>query len=96
MPSQAFRGYQHATGSARELDMIDELDETNPSGVALHHGGPYEAIQKVTPSRAQVQRTAHAVSSLGYGRIISKDQRSDNQILDKSAIFGDLPARVPF
>ena len=66
MPSQAFRGYhQHATGGARELDMIDELDESNPSGVALHHGGPYEAIQKVTASRAQVQRTPYAVSLTG-------------------------------
>jgi len=94
MPSQAFRGYQHATGSARELDMIDELDETNPSGVALHHGGPYEAIQKATASRAQAQRTAYAVSltSLLSHHLHSKDQRSDNQILDKSAIFGDLPA----
>jgi len=27
----------------QDLDRIDELDETNPWGIALHHGGPYEA-----------------------------------------------------
>ena len=27
----------------RDLDRIDELDETSPWGVSLHHGGPYEA-----------------------------------------------------
>ena len=42
--------------------MIDELDESNPLGVALHHGGPYEAIQKMVGSRTQAQQTAHTVS----------------------------------
>ncbi|GLB35970.1 hypothetical protein LshimejAT787_0302580 [Lyophyllum shimeji] len=31
---------------AHELDRIDELDESNPLGLPLHHGGPYEAVQK--------------------------------------------------
>lgn len=35
---------------AHELDRIDELDESNPLGIAVHHGGPYEAIQKVVGS----------------------------------------------
>ncbi|KAF9076090.1 hypothetical protein BDP27DRAFT_881342 [Rhodocollybia butyracea] len=30
----------------RGLDPIDELDETNPLGLSLHHGGPYEVIQR--------------------------------------------------
>lgn len=30
---------------SRGLDPIDELDETNPLGHSLHHGGPYEAIK---------------------------------------------------
>ncbi|EPQ60484.1 hypothetical protein GLOTRDRAFT_118726 [Gloeophyllum trabeum ATCC 11539] len=30
----------------RALDRIDELDVTNPLGVTLHHGGPYEAINR--------------------------------------------------
>ena len=35
-----------------QLDRIDELDETDPLGVPWHHGGPYEAIYKVTRDRA--------------------------------------------
>ncbi|KAG6862185.1 hypothetical protein C0995_004267 [Termitomyces sp. Mi166 len=31
-----------------ELDRIDELDESNPVGLSLHHGGPYEAVHKTT------------------------------------------------
>jgi hypothetical protein len=30
-------------GRIQDLDRIDELDESNPWGVPLHHGGPYEA-----------------------------------------------------
>lgn len=50
----------------RDLDRIDELDESDPLGFAWHHGGPYEAIAKasstlhpdssgVTGKRAQVR-----------------------------------------
>ncbi|KAF8078804.1 hypothetical protein FPV67DRAFT_80179 [Lyophyllum atratum] len=31
---------------AHELDRIDELDESNPLGLPLHHRGPYEAVQE--------------------------------------------------
>ncbi|KAI1789768.1 hypothetical protein LXA43DRAFT_892270 [Ganoderma leucocontextum] len=34
----------------RDLDSIDELDESDPLGFAWHHGGPYEAIAKATGS----------------------------------------------
>jgi hypothetical protein len=38
-----------------KLDRIDELDESNPLGIAVHHGGPYEAIQRlVQHSRRKV------------------------------------------
>lgn len=30
----------------QDLDKIDELDESNPFGAAIHHGGPYEAISR--------------------------------------------------
>lgn len=30
----------------QDLDRIDELDETNPFGAAVHHGGPYEVISR--------------------------------------------------
>ena len=36
----------------RDLDSIDELDESDPLGFAWHHGGPYEAIARATgPAR---------------------------------------------
>ncbi|RPD57057.1 hypothetical protein L227DRAFT_507479 [Lentinus tigrinus ALCF2SS1-6] len=34
----------------RDLDRIDELDESDPLGFAWHHGGPYEAIAKAAPA----------------------------------------------
>lgn len=34
----------------RDLDRIDELDETNPLGFAMHHDGPYEAIMRAQGS----------------------------------------------
>ncbi|CAA7268003.1 unnamed protein product [Cyclocybe aegerita] len=37
---------RHAGGAnsrLQDLDKIDELDETNPWGISLHHKGPYEA-----------------------------------------------------
>ncbi|RDX51113.1 hypothetical protein OH76DRAFT_1455045 [Lentinus brumalis] len=34
----------------RDLDRIDELDESDPLGFAWHHDGPYEAIAKATPA----------------------------------------------
>ncbi|KAJ3895501.1 hypothetical protein GG344DRAFT_73019 [Lentinula edodes] len=39
----------------RGLDPIDELDESNPLGLSLHHGGPYEAIKKVTQTPREPQ-----------------------------------------
>ena len=39
----------------KDLDSIDELDETNPWGIALHHGGPYEAaVQAIRGKSKQV------------------------------------------
>ncbi|KAI0332036.1 hypothetical protein GY45DRAFT_1335879 [Cubamyces sp. BRFM 1775] len=33
----------------RDLDRIDELDESDPLGARWHHDGPYEAIMKAAP-----------------------------------------------
>lgn len=30
----------------QDLDRIDELDESNPFGRAIHNGGPYEAVPR--------------------------------------------------
>ncbi|KAF9460152.1 hypothetical protein BDZ94DRAFT_949365 [Collybia nuda] len=43
---------------AHELDKIDELDESNPLGIPVHHGGPYEAIQKMVQPK-----TPHNIGS---------------------------------
>ncbi|KAJ7071210.1 hypothetical protein C8F01DRAFT_421415 [Mycena amicta] len=53
-----------------DLDRIDELDESNPLGVALHHQGPFEAVASMlkTPESADIPqrharaRNAHAAS----------------------------------
>jgi len=37
------RATEIPAGRIQDLDRIDELDETNPWGIALHHTGPYEA-----------------------------------------------------
>lgn len=42
-PSAAKRRVTDTPVGRLDLDRIDELDETNPWGIALHHGGPYEA-----------------------------------------------------
>lgn len=35
------------TQRIRDLDKIDELDETDPFGTGMHHRGPYEAINAI-------------------------------------------------
>lgn len=38
---------RHNPQRSGELDRIDELDETDPFGVVVHHKGPYEAITAI-------------------------------------------------
>ena len=38
------------TSATKDLDKIDELDETDPLGFAWHHESPYEAIKKAVDS----------------------------------------------
>ncbi|KAJ3852846.1 hypothetical protein EV368DRAFT_64565 [Lentinula lateritia] len=47
----------HTDTNPRGLDPIDELDESNPLGLSLHHGGPYEAIKKVTQTPREPQNS---------------------------------------
>jgi hypothetical protein len=49
-----------------QLDRIDELDETDPLGVPWHHGGPYEAIYKVTRDRAYQAQLEKLDSTEGH------------------------------
>ncbi|KAM5530729.1 hypothetical protein V8D89_015589 [Ganoderma adspersum] len=46
----------------RDLDSIDELDESDPLGFAWHHDGPYEAIAKATGSARNPGASAHKPS----------------------------------
>ncbi|KAJ7102121.1 hypothetical protein B0H15DRAFT_926808 [Mycena belliarum] len=45
--TSASRRPNDARPQAYDLDRIDELDESNPLGVALHHEGPFQAIASV-------------------------------------------------
>ena len=42
-PSSTTSAASKRLGRNHDLDRIDELDETSPLGISLHHGGPYEA-----------------------------------------------------
>ncbi|KAI0706153.1 hypothetical protein BC835DRAFT_1516541 [Cytidiella melzeri] len=46
----------------KDLDKIDELDETDPLGFAWHHHGPYEAIIKATKGFGEQDTGAHQQS----------------------------------
>ena len=48
----------------RDLDSIDELDESDPLGFAWHHDGPYEAIAKATGSARNPGASAHKPSKV--------------------------------
>jgi Pal1 cell morphology protein len=39
-------------GWVQDLDQIDQLDETNPWGIRIHHDGPYEAANSQVNKRA--------------------------------------------
>ncbi|PCH33907.1 hypothetical protein WOLCODRAFT_141864 [Wolfiporia cocos MD-104 SS10] len=45
------RSRRPSVSAPRDLDRIDELDESDPRGLAWHHGGPYEAIRSVSQPR---------------------------------------------
>ncbi|KAJ6519635.1 hypothetical protein C8R45DRAFT_1085613 [Mycena sanguinolenta] len=70
----AASGSRRATNTrkpqAYDLDKIDELDESNPLGVALHHEGPFQVIASVLkgpqsqPSRPQAPKPPRHGGSL--------------------------------
>lgn len=68
----------------RGLDPIDELDETNPLGHSVHHGGPYEAIkQSQNPRHQHPQVCTYMISSatfqLTQTQVNNNNNRRDRQ-----------------
>jgi hypothetical protein len=46
-PSKEGRARTSSRVNLADLDSIDELDETNPYGINIHHRGPYEAVAAI-------------------------------------------------
>jgi len=70
-------------GRLQDLDQIDELDETNPWGIPIHHGGPYEAVN------AQVnKRVGNRLPNNGLYNMHAL--QANGQVLHKSSAYGDL------
>lgn len=47
---QKSRSRKNSASAPKDLDKIDELDETDPLGYAWHHESPYEAIRRAVDS----------------------------------------------
>jgi hypothetical protein len=62
---QSARPTDIPTNRQENLDRIDELDETNPWGIALHHGGPYEAAVQAIRGKEQVVFPGHGSYNRG-------------------------------
>ncbi|KXN86777.1 hypothetical protein AN958_09658 [Leucoagaricus sp. SymC.cos] len=68
----------------QDLDRIDELDETNPFGRAVHHGGPYEAISKFVQKDAtqkQNERAPHDQAPGGHNLVMTGDVYANAQLM---------------
>ncbi|KAI0801033.1 hypothetical protein C8Q74DRAFT_1214769 [Fomes fomentarius] len=70
----------------RDLDRIDELDESDPLGFAWHHGGPYEAIAKASS-------TLHPDSSGVTGKRTQPPKRKPVQRYDDVSV-GVAPGQI--
>ncbi|KAG5647559.1 hypothetical protein DXG03_008912 [Asterophora parasitica] len=62
-PASSRRAIGGRTFRAPELDRIDELDESNPLGLPVHHRGPYEAAQQAASQEAKEERIPHNIGS---------------------------------
>lgn len=56
----------------QDLDRIDELDESNPLGIALHHGGPYEAVLGFSNNGHFYEHHDRTLQTVGDVRIITR------------------------
>ncbi|KAF7306750.1 Myb-DNA-bind-2 domain-containing protein [Mycena indigotica] len=51
------------------LDRIDELDESNPLGVALHHEGPFQAVTSMLRTPAMAERPERPIKPPKHGHV---------------------------
>ncbi|KAJ3750624.1 hypothetical protein DFH05DRAFT_102955 [Lentinula detonsa] len=58
----------------RGLDPIDELDESNPLGLSLHHESPYEAIKKVTQTSREPQQNTQQAAHVLMRKTSNRDE----------------------
>lgn len=63
-PPQQPQDSSRPSGNRKALDSIDELDESNPFGASLHHGGPYEALQRGRQPPPQLDRVSCDITSI--------------------------------
>ncbi|KAF9056557.1 hypothetical protein BJ165DRAFT_535249 [Panaeolus papilionaceus] len=59
-----------------DLDRIDELDNSNPWGVSLHHGGPYEAAVKAIRRGAKTGERKIPLGIQGHGHMHDYHRRA--------------------
>ncbi|KAG5353219.1 hypothetical protein C0989_009182 [Termitomyces sp. Mn162] len=74
-----------------ELDRIDELDESNPIGSLLHHGGPYEAVHK---SESNVPHNIGSQYQLPIARPKERDRKQERIQRSHRRNLSDI-TRVP-
>ncbi|KAG6832515.1 hypothetical protein H0H92_000144 [Tricholoma furcatifolium] len=81
-----------------ELDRIDELDESHPSGLPLHHMGPYEAAKKQLHRRNLSEGTSVPIVPAGVSLNLSPGQLLPSHFyhqLNQNLIPPTAPLHVP-
>ncbi|GAW04397.1 hypothetical protein LENED_006184 [Lentinula edodes] len=79
----------------RGLDPIDELDESNPLGLSLHHGGPYEAIKKVTQTPREPQNPYNKSIPQQAAHVSTQKHPSQLGVRARADLFDAEPAQPP-
>ncbi len=103
-PQPTAEEHRHARAQAKrgrtnQLDPIDEMDQTNPLGMRLHHGGPYEAIQKVVKSKSKEQQVRSICRrpsvTITYYIPQNRPQRNYDNVCRHRVVFGEIDSLIP-
>ncbi|CCM04207.1 uncharacterized protein FIBRA_06373 [Fibroporia radiculosa] len=89
---QRTRSRRPSVSAPRDLDRIDELDETDPRGLAWHHGGPYEAARSMSQRKADADCAIsdllmHGSQSAGRGRRATHKSSMPSLSVEPGQIF---------